>query len=218
MVKVLIIDDHELLAESLRISLTAEGFEVLVPAVRADQVLAAAQSLRPEVVLLDLDLGESGGDGGALVEPLVVGGASVIVVSATESEQRVAACLEGGAAGYVSKSAPLEDLLGAVRTAAAGGPVMSDARRQDMLSALHRSRAHRRKELAPFGDLTSRERYVLAQAMDGQSAADIAATAFVSEATVRSQIRAVLTKLGVRSQLAAVAAAHRVGWEPAPRD
>jgi DNA-binding CsgD family transcriptional regulator len=94
--------------------------------------------------------------------------------------------------------------------------VISAAQRLDLLQELRQSRARRREELAPFVDLTGRERFVFAQVIDGRSANEIASSAFVSEATVRTQIRAVLAKLGVNSQLAAVAAARRVGWDPAP--
>lgn len=95
---------------------------------------------------------------------------------------------------------------------------MSDPARQDMLGDLRRARVTRRRELAPFEALSEREAHVLSRVMEGLSAADIAKRSFVSEATVRTQIRAILGKLGVRSQLAAVAEARRVGWryrEPA---
>lgn len=213
--RVLIVDDHELLAESLRITLTADGYDVVVPPVEPGEVYQAAASTPPDVVLLDLDLGEVGGDGAALVEGLAVGGARVVVVSGTLDRLRLAACLESGACGYVSKAAPLDELLGAIRTAAEGGNVMPEARRQDLLAELRQARARRRAEIAPFEDLTGRERFILAQVMDGRSAAEIATGAYVTEATVRTQIRAVLNKLGVRSQLAAVAAARRAGWDPA---
>jgi DNA-binding NarL/FixJ family response regulator len=212
--RVLIVDDHELLAESLRLALTAEGYDVVVPGVSPMEVYAAAQATTPDVVLLDLDLGDEGGDGSVLVEALAVGGARVVVVSGTPDRLRVAACLESGACGYISKAASLDLLLEAVRAAGEGRTVMPEAQRLDLLAELRRVRVERQRELAPFEDLTDRERFVLAQVLDGRSAADIATSAYVSEATVRSQIRAVLQKLGVHSQLAAVAAARRVGWTP----
>lgn len=211
----LIVDDHELLAESLRVMLTAEGFEVVLPAVDFASVYAAAEAAPPDVVLLDLDLGPQGGDGGALVESLAVGSARVVVLTGTSDQTRIAACLESGACGYLPKSTPLDALIEAVRVLAAGGSILSDAERQDRLAALRRARTMRVQELAPFDQLTNRERYVLAQVIDGRSAIEIAASSYVSEATVRTQIRAILTKLGVRSQLAAVALARRAGWETA---
>lgn len=210
----LIVDDHELLAESLRVMLTAEGFEVVLPPVDVAAVFAAAEAMPPDVVLLDLDLGPDGGDGGVLVEGLAVGAARVIVLTGTSDQIRIAACLESGACGYLPKSTPLDQLIEAVRTVARGDAILTDAERQDRLAELRRARAIRSQALAPFGQLTSRERYVLAHVIDGRSAVEIADCSFVSEATVRTQIRAVLTKLGVRSQLAAVALARRSGWDP----
>src|ERR1700742_656459 len=113
--RVLIVDDHELLAETLRLALTAEGYDVVVPSLSPDEIFAAAQITAPDVVLLDLDLGAAGGAGCVLVEALAGGGARVAVVSGTTDRMRVAACLESGACGYVPKSAPLDDLLEAVR-------------------------------------------------------------------------------------------------------
>jgi DNA-binding NarL/FixJ family response regulator len=211
----MIVDDHELLAESLRLALAAVGYDVDVPVPTPADVFAAAQRATPDVVLLDLDLGAAGGDGSVLIEALHLGGSRVVVVSGIGDRLRMAACLEAGACGYVSKSAPLDDLLAAVRLAGAGEPLMPAGKRLDMLAELRKARADRTRELAPFEDLTGRERFVLGQVIDGHSAADIALSAYVSEATVRSQIRAVLSKLGVRSQLAAVAAARRAGWRAA---
>jgi DNA-binding NarL/FixJ family response regulator len=211
----MVIDDHELLAESLRISLSAQGYDVVVPGVAAGDVFTAALATPPDVVLLDLDLGVNGGDGAALVEGLAVGGARVVVVSGTADQLRAAACLESGACGFVSKSLSLDVLIDAVRKAAEGRDIMSEAERQELLAALRRARSERRRELAPFEQLTGRERFVLAQVMDGRSAAEIATSSYVSEATIRTQIKAVLAKLGVRSQLAAVAAARRAGWDRA---
>jgi DNA-binding NarL/FixJ family response regulator len=210
----MIVDDHELLAESLRLALSAQGYDVVVPVPTPETVYTAAQRNPPDVVLLDLDLGATGGDGSVLAEALCVGGARVVVLTGTPDRLLIAACLEAGACGYVTKSASLDVLLEAVRAAAAGDDVMPLARRLDLLADLRRARAERKSELAPFSSLTGRESYVLAQVIDGRSASDIALSAYVSEATVRTQIRAVLSKLGVRSQLAAVAAARRAGWRP----
>lgn len=209
--KVLIVDDHELLAETLRLSLSAEGYEAVVAGIDPAEVFAVARAERPDVVLLDLDLGAAG-DGSALVADLVKNGARVVVVSGTTDRHRLAACLEHGAWGYVSKAAALDELLDAVRRTSEGLPLVSAAERLTLLADLRRYRHERHHELEPFAELTEREQYILAQVMEGRSAADIAAIAYVSEATVRTQIRGVLTKLGVRSQLAAAAVARRAGW------
>lgn len=211
-VRVMVVEDHGLLAQSLQLALRAEGMDVSVAPLNGTKILAMAEQEQPHVVLLDLDLGPLGGDGSALIEPLTIGGARVIVVSGVTDRVRLAACLESGAHGLLSKEVPLDQLLDIVRRTALGDGVLPAGERDALLGELRRTRAARRQEMAPFLTLTPRERSVLSAVMDGRTAADIAKAAFVSEATVRTQIRGVLTKLGVSSQLAAVALARKVGW------
>jgi two-component system nitrate/nitrite response regulator NarL len=210
--RVLVVEDHGLLAQSLRLALTAEGMAVTVPAVDFASVVAAAESSRPHVALLDLDLGESGADGVDLVQALVVLGARVLVVTGSSDRARHGRCLELGAAAVLTKNDALEVLLVAVHAAVAGEPVVSAAARYELLAEGRALRTRRQEQLAPFEQLTERECAVFGAVIEGLSAADIAAREYVSEATVRSQIRSVLTKLGVNSQLAAVAKARQADW------
>ncbi len=213
---VLIIEDHALLAQTLVIALNAEGCraqvaDLLGPATLLQQVRAQ----RPTVVLLDLDLGAFG-DGVDLVQPLTDLGARVLVVSGTTDRLRLAETVERGAAGFLSKQAPFEQLLSTVLDVVAHRPVLSTERRYELMAELRSARAARSRDLAPFEALTPREREVLAAVAQGQRAETIATAAVVSEATVRSQIRCVLAKLGVNSQLEAVALAWAVGWFAQP--
>ena len=215
--RVLLVEDHQLLAQSLSFALQAEGFRVeIAPLVDADAVTAAAERLASQIVLLDLDLGLGMGDGRQLIAGLRALGARVLVVSGSEDRSRLADCLELGAIGVLSKSVPFERLVQAVVDVASGLPVMSDADRFTLLSQARSARQAERKLAAPFEELTSRERQVLAALMEGRSCEAIAQNWFVSLATVRTQIRAVLTKLEVGSQLAAVSLAYRSGWSGAP--
>jgi DNA-binding NarL/FixJ family response regulator len=214
---VLLVEDHRLLAQSLSFALSAEGFAVTVADLASPQaILDAFEQSGAGIVLLDLDLGESAGDGLGLVAPLRERGARVLVVSGSSDRPRLASCLELGAVGVLPKTTPYERLVDAVLDVAAGRPVIADAERHAMLTELRAWRKRQRHELAPFETLTARETQVLAALMDGQGCEAIAAAWFVSEATVRTQIRGVLTKLGVSSQLAAAAQAQRVGWRPPP--
>jgi DNA-binding NarL/FixJ family response regulator len=212
-VGVLLVEDHQLLAQSLSFALTAEGFRVdIAPLHDVVSVTETVGRLRPQIVLLDLDLGADIGDGRELIGVLCETGARVLVVSGTENRSRLADCLELGAVGVLSKSIPFERLVQAVIDVAAERSVMTDAERTSLL-ALARSARHAERELAaPFDELTARERQVLAALMEGKSCESIADSWFVSSATVRTQIRAVLTKLEVGSQLAAVSLAYRAGW------
>jgi DNA-binding NarL/FixJ family response regulator len=213
-VTVLVVEDHALLAQSLVIALNAEGCRARV-ADLIDQatLLRQVRTDRPGVVLLDLELGALG-DGVDLVQPLTELGARVLVVSGTSDRLRLAETVERGAVGFLSKTVRFEQLLSTVLDVVAQRPVLSTARRYELMAELRTARAARSKSLAPFKLLTPRERTVLSALAQGHRADTIAAHAFLSEATVRSQIRSVLAKLGVKSQLEAVALAWAAGWLP----
>jgi DNA-binding NarL/FixJ family response regulator len=211
-IPVLIVEDHALLANTLVIALSAEGCRARIADLSSvEVVLQQVRTFRPGVVLLDLDLGPLG-DGVAMVKPLTELGARVLVVSGTTDRLRLAETVELGAVGFLSKQAPFEQLLSTVLDVVAQRPVLSTARRYELLADLRAARAIRERDLAPFTTLTPRERSVLAALAQGQRVDTIAAAAVVSEATVRSQIRGVLAKLNVNSQLEAVALAWTVGW------
>ena len=129
------------------------------------------RTLRPGVVLLDLDLGDLG-DGVELVQPLTELGARVLVVSGTTDRLRLAETVERGAVGFLSKQVPFEQLLSTVLDVVAQRPVLSTARRYELMAELRSARAARSKDLAPFKTLTPRERVVLAALAQGPAGRD----------------------------------------------
>ena len=211
--RALVVDDHTLLAETLAAALGASGVRAeLADLSSRDGLVERVTMDPPNLVLLDLELGGELGDGAALVRPFTHAGARVLLVSATQDSNRVAAALEQGAVGHVPKSAPFLQLVETAKAAAAGRQVMAPDVRQRMLHELRVARSRDAENRKPFDTLTDREQQVLHAIGNGHCVSRIAADWFVSEATVRSQVRAVLCKLGVRSQLEAVALALRVGW------
>ena len=213
---VLIVEDHDLLAQSLLFALRAEGVtaEALKP-VSFEQILQVAAELRPGVVLLDLELGGEMGDSIPLIAPLEELGAQVMMVTGVTDRVRLAECLEAGATGLINKSTPFDQLVDAVREVAELGSLVPPEQRHELLGELRRQRAADRLRLEPFERLTPREQDVLRGLVEGKAAEKIAEEAYVSLATVRSQIRAILLKLDVNSQLAAVALVRRAGWRGA---
>ena len=125
---------------------------------------------------------------------------------------RLAACVEAGAIGVVSKAAGFGDLADVVRRAVDGMELLTDHQRQNLLAELRAERLADGARPAPFAFLSPREQAMLAALVAGESADAIAARTYVSLATIRSQIRSILRKLGVKSQLAAVALARRANW------
>jgi two-component system nitrate/nitrite response regulator NarL len=211
--RVFIVDDHALVAIGLQLALEARGWEVeTTDGPTAADVIDHARRFEPSVVLCDIRLGDGVGSGIDLIAPLLETGAKVVMLTAETRRDTLASCLESGAAGWIGKNVFLDQVESTLNEVLDGTPLIGCAAREAMIDELRIERAGMRKALTPFERLTIREREVLASLVDGLSADEIAETHYVSLTTVRSQIRAVLQKLGVRSQLAAVASANRVGW------
>jgi two-component system, NarL family, nitrate/nitrite response regulator NarL len=213
--RVLIVEDHALVAVGLQLALSARGWTVeITDGPTAADVIEQARQFQPQCVLLDINLGVQVGSGIDLIAPLRTAGSSVVMLTAETRRVVLAACVEQGAAGWIGKDAFLDQVVATISDVLDGAPLLGRATREAMLDELRIERAGLRRALSPFERLTLRERCVLGALVDGMSAEEIAEAHFVSLTTVRSQIRAVLQKLGVRSQLAAVAHANRVGWKP----
>jgi DNA-binding NarL/FixJ family response regulator len=210
---IVVVDDHELLCQTLVATFERAGIAARAVAPTDDEaVLAEIDALRPAVVLLDFELGPRFGTALRLVDPIRALGAHVVVMTGVTDKIRLAECVEAGADGILSKAEPLDRLLAGIEAVATHGALLPVGEREDLLAEL---RAHRAADIArrePFERLTVREAEVLRDLMDGANAEHIAEMAFVSVSTVRSHIKAILWKLGVSSQLAAVAMAQRAGW------
>ncbi len=219
--RVLVIDDHVLFAESLELALTVEGYDVRRwpgPGERPStgQLLSQVYRWRPKVALLDLDLGALG-HGTALINPLARTGTNVVVVTASLDRGQWGECLRYGARKTIAKTRPLGDIVGTVRRLSLGQPVLDPREREMLLRAWHLEREQQQEERARLASLTLREQEVLGHLVAGHPVREIAQISVVSEATVRSQVKSILAKLDVTSQLAAVGVAHHVGWHPPPR-
>lgn len=212
-IRVLIIEDHELLADALATTLGAEGMDVTIADLSdCDAVITEIGRYAPEVTLLDLDLGPALGDGAAMIPYLLAVGSVVIVVTGITDRVRIARAIEAGAVGYLSKSEPFQSLVEMTRDAVDRRPVLSDTERHELLTVLDNDRRRTRRENAPFELLSRREREVLAAIADGASIGSIATASFVARSTVRTQVHSILTKLGVSSQVEAIAMARKAGW------
>lgn len=210
--RVLIVEDHPVMAHTLAVALAQEGIQAgVASSTTIDDLVEEVRGIGPDLVLLDLDLGAALGSGRDLVGPLQdVAGAVVMLTGSTDAAAR-AECLEAGATAVLGKDQPFDRI---VRTITTGldHPVEHDAARQDALSLLRRIRAEDRRRMAPFDNLSPREREVLHGLYIGKSPKQIADERFLSVETVRSQIKSVQRKLRVNSQIAAVARARAGGW------
>lgn len=218
--RVAIVEDHTLFAESLDVALTLEGHDVHRIAIdegasSSTSVLAAVLRVRPRVVLLDLGLGEAC-NGVHLIEPVARSGAVVVVVTSATDRAVWGECLHHGASTVLSKAQPLNAILSTIRHIGEGRAVMPREQREQLTAGYLSTRVEMRELRRRMESLTPRERQVLAHLMAGRAVREIAHLGVVSEATVRTQVKSILAKLDVSSQLAAVGAAHRAGIHPAP--
>ncbi|WP_141796704.1 response regulator transcription factor [Nocardioides sp. SLBN-35] len=215
--RVVIVEDHALFAQSLDFALTREDHDVrvLTPDDFASPaaLLARVRELRPRIVLLDLDLGPLG-DGRLLIAPLARAGVPVLVLTATTDRVRWGECLAAGARRVLSKAGSLDAVLAVITSLARGGPVMDETERAELIALARENGKEHREIRVRFERLTPREAVVLGHLMRGETVHDIAAAFVVSESTVRTQVKRILAKLEVSSQLAAVGLANRVGWRP----
>jgi DNA-binding NarL/FixJ family response regulator len=206
--RVLIVEDHSILTQSLSLTLRLEGMEPHVAeCLDEPAVVATARRLRPHLVLLDLHLG-AGRNAVPMIPPLLAVGTRVLVLTGSTDEGLHGAALDAGAVSILHKGESLEQLCRDIHDVVNGRSVMRPAQRDQLLGYGRRRLALEAK----LRSLSVREGDVLTALLEGTAAEAIAGEQFVSIGTVRSHIRAILRKLEVTSQLAAVAEARQGGW------
>ncbi len=208
-IRVLIVDDHEILTSSLALVLDSQpGVTTVGVAGTLARAKAMMATTAPDVVLLDHRLPD--GDGVAAIKDLraIRPSAGIVILTASAADHVLVAAIEAGAAGFVSKTRGLSEVTAAVRAAASGESVISPEMLARLLPRLQRGGSANRSEL------TEREREVLSLLADGLSNAAIADKLTVSVHTVRNHISNLSAKLGAHSKLEALSIAVRDGLLP----
>lgn len=203
MITVLVVDDHPIVRAGLRAMLDADpGLRVVGEAAGGEEAVRLARELRPDVVLMDLQLGPGldGAQATARVRELPAP-PRVLILTTYDSDADILRAIAAGAIGYLLKDAEPADLLRALRAAAAGQTVLAPAVATRLVS----------RERAPALSLTPREAQVLQLVASGCSNSAIARALFISEATVKSHLVQVFAKLGVDNRTAATAEGRRRG-------
>lgn len=211
-IRLLIVDDHQIVREGLGTLLADEpGITVAGEATSGAEAVAAAERLRPDLVLMDLVLPDMDGIEAtrrilALDRP-----APVLVLSTFADDHLVRGAIQAGATGYLLKDVNKADLLQAITEAAQGRPALHPAVRGKLMQ-----QAVVPPETSPIDRLTERERDVLRCLARGQSNREIAATLGLTEGTVKGYVSAMLAKLGTadRTRAALLAVRHGMGAEP----
>jgi DNA-binding NarL/FixJ family response regulator len=214
-IRVLVADDQALVRAGLRMLLDAQpGLEVAGEAADGADAVAKVGELRPDVVLMDVRM--PGVDGVVATRRLVEAGlvgpeaAAVLVLTTFGLDGVVRDALRAGASGFLLKDADPEELVRAVRNVAAGDAVLDPAVTRRVLEGLA-DPAGPTRDPSILDRLTGRERAVLAQLALGRSNAEIGARLDVAEETVKSHVKQVLTKLGVRNRVQAAVLAYETG-------
>ena len=205
MIRVLLVDDQELVRAGLRgILLGRLGFDIVGECANGSEVIAAVESLAPDVVLMDVRMPLV--DGVQATRDLRgrEGSPPVLALTTFDDDEVLAGILRAGASGFVLKGVPAEDLHRAVRVVAGGGAWLDPAVTGRVLAMYRSATPPRAGRDADLDALTSREREVLALIGQGKTNAEIAAELFVGEGTVKTHINHVFTKLQLRDRAAAV--------------
>jgi two-component system nitrate/nitrite response regulator NarL len=204
-----LIAGSNLLAGTLARTLGAHGFATLHTAASAEEI-SRKLDWSPDLVLMDLRPFNVE-SGSIIVSRVQRSGCQVCVIDYTEDGDRSSAWLRAGSSAVVCEDEPYDQLFQTITRLMRISPPLSVSR-APVASAEPPGEPQRAPRLELFARLTEREQVVLSELLEGHCAEDIAKASFVSISTVRSQIKAILQKLGVNSQLAAVAMARRAGW------
>ncbi|MFE4665977.1 response regulator [Streptomyces sp. NPDC056716] len=212
-VRILLCDDHAVVRAGLLALLgSAPDIEVIGEAGTGEEALAMARKLRPDVVLMDLQLGE-GMDGVETTRRLVAdrppadrpptgrppaGGPHVLVLTTYDTDADITRAIEAGATGYLLKAEGPDELFAAIHAAAEGRTALSPPVAGRVMAQLR----------SPAPTLTARERDILTHLAQGLPNREIARALFISEATVKTHLRRIYDKLGVDTRSGAVAAAN----------
>ncbi|WP_316291597.1 response regulator transcription factor [Clavibacter michiganensis] len=203
MIRIVIADDHPVVRAGLHAVLDAAAdIDVIGEAATPAEAVALAASEDPDLVLMDLQFGQERTGADATRQIRAAEAAPyVLILTNYDSDGDILSAVEAGASGYLLKDAPPAELLAAVRAAAVGESALAPAVASRLLARMR----------APRVSLSSREIEVLRLVADGASNTDVAARLHITDATVKSHLVHVFSKLGVSSRTGAVAAARELG-------
>ncbi|PXY34730.1 DNA-binding response regulator [Prauserella sp. PE36] len=211
MIRVLVVDDQELMRVGFRMVLGAQDdIEVAGEAGNGAEAVRLAGELRPDVVLMDVRMPVL--DGVEATRRIVTEGTSKVLVMTTfDLDEYVYSALQSGASGFLLKDTPPDHLVSALRSVAVGDAVVSPAVTRRLLDRFLGSGRVPPRDASVLDVLTEREREVLTLIAKGLSNTEIASTLFLSEATVKTHVGRILAKLDLRDRVQAVVLAYETG-------
>jgi len=212
MTGIVIADDQDLVRSGLRVLLEARGIEVLAEAADGRQAVQAVQRTTPDVILMDIRMPIL--DGIAAIDAIVRAGlpTRILVLTTYDLDEYVYGALRAGAAGFLLKATPPDTLATAIHAVATGEALLAPVLTRRLIEEYVRHpRVQPGAVPAQLSTLTSRELEVLRHIGRGLSNDEIARTLYVTEATVKTHVNRLLTKLGLRGRVQAVILAYETG-------
>jgi DNA-binding NarL/FixJ family response regulator len=211
-IRVLLADDQAMVRAGFRMILGSESdIEVVGEAANGEQATASTRRLRPDVVLMDIQMpGEDGLTATRRITEDATLTTRVVILTTFERDEYVFEALRSGASGFLLKNAPPEDLVRAVRLVAAGDALLAPSVTRRIIEQFT-SHPIRPEVGAQLESLTQREREVLVRLAHGCSNAELAAELFVTEGTIKTHVSSLLGKLGLRDRVQAVVLAYESG-------
>jgi DNA-binding NarL/FixJ family response regulator len=219
-VRVVIVDDHRLLAQMLVDGLNELGYVAMSVDVAESDIPQRVVGLSPDLLILDAVFHDDEAGGLTVLQQLKRLGApfGVVMLTGVADEIRHAEFLAAGAQAVISKSDSFDVVLGQIKDVLSGSDPMGANRREVLARALAERDARGANQTSVLDVLTDRELATLQALVDGKTVDEIAVVRTVATSTVRSQVRSVLSKLDAHSQIEAVAIAARSGMRPSVRD
>lgn len=214
--RVAVIDDHRLLAQMLADELGTRGYDACSVDVLESSLATRIRELAPDLVLLDAVFHDDEDAGMRVLQELRSDGTDpvVVILTGVTDDLRHAEFLDAGAETVITKGDTIDVVVAQVEDVLTGVDPLGANRRSDLAHRLRQHRAEQEARTAPLRCLTDREHATLQALVDGLTVDEIAHRRTVARSTVRSQVRAVLRKLGVSGQIEAVAFAARHGFTP----
>jgi DNA-binding NarL/FixJ family response regulator len=211
-IRVVLVDDQALIRTGFKMILeTEDDIEVVGEASDGEQAISMTRSVRPDVVLMDVQMPTMDGleATGRIVRDASIS-SRIVILTTFERDDYVFEALRAGASGFLLKNAPSEELVHAVRVVAAGDALLAPSVTRKVIEGFIRRPASRSNEVG-LRRLTERETEILQLLATGRSNSELAAHLFVGEGTIKTHVSSVLTKLGLRDRMQAVIFAYESG-------
>jgi len=211
-ISVVLVDDQALIRAGFKMILESEDdIEIVGEAGDGEQGVVAVRRLRPDVVLMDVQMPTM--DGLEATRRIVQEGSipsRIVILTTFERDDYIFDALRAGASGFLLKNSPPDELVHAVRVVAAGEALLAPSVTQKVIEEFIEQPARHSSE-AELGRLTARETEILKLLATGKSNAELAGHLFVGEGTIKTHVSNVLTKLGLRDRMQAVIFAYESG-------